>query len=231
MSHATLDAHTVVALPALTPQACAPWVDAVMALRRYWTARHADAPFFTLGLAAYLDGVQPDPELGGKTPYHIPALMRQNNQLLAQHFQALLSRCEAVIAQWLQQPCRFSPEDTALPGFHIHLPHPVFREEVASHHCDLQFQAVFKTQRPGVPTPAEHPPLTFTLPLSLPPGAGLYRWPEAQRLFVPYRLGEVFIHDGLTPHQAVLHPQGGNTPRVMLQGHAWWRDGAYVLYW
>ena len=230
MPLASLNAHTVVALPALTADSCAEWVNEVMALRRYWTARHEDAPFFTLGLAAYLDAVQPDPTLGGKTPYHIPALMRHNNQLLMQHFQALLNHCETLMAQWLQLPCRFSPEDTALPGFHIHLPHPVFQEEVASHHCDLQFQAAFKMQQ-GAPTHMDHPPLTFTLPLSLPLGAGLYRWPSAQRLFVPYRLGDVFIHDGLTPHQAVLHPNGGNTPRVMLQGHAWWRDGAYVLYW
>ena len=89
-----------------------------------------------------------------------------------------------------------------------------------------QFKQVF-----GVSQPHPDEVLTLTLALSLPAGAGLRLWVNDEPLFHAYQLGHLVLHNGLMPHQAVLHPLGGTVPRVMLQCHGLLRDGAWVLYW
>jgi hypothetical protein len=214
------------AIPVLSAQACEFWADQVLALRPHWTRRDPHLPFYTLGLAAYLDAVRDDPQLGGKRAYHISALRQQNNKLMAEHFSPLLERCCQALAQWTKQTVRCLGEQAALPGFHIHLPHPLFAQEVASRHVDLQFQQVF-----GLPRPDPDQVLTLTLPVSLPAGAGLRLWAGEASVFHPYQLGHLAVHNGLMPHQAVLHPLGEPVARIMLQCHALQQDGAWGLYW
>jgi hypothetical protein len=138
----------------------------------------------------------------------------------------LLARCCAALAQWSGQPAACVGEQAALPGFHIHLPHPVFAQAVASRHVDLQFKQVF-----GLAQPEPGQVLTLTLPVSMPSGAGLNLWPGPEPVFHPYHLGQLTLHSGLVPHQAVLHPTSEPVPRIMMQCHALLQRGAWGIYW
>jgi hypothetical protein len=219
-------ALAVKSLPLLSAQQCELWASKVLALRPHWTRRDPHLPFYTLGLAAYLDAVRDDPQLGGKRAYHLAALRQQNNQLIATHFAPLLEQCCQALALAMGQPVHCLDDEAALPGFHIHLPHPLFGKEVASRHVDLQFRPVF-----GLNQPHPQDVLTITLALSLPAGAGLRLWVGDEAVFHPYQLGYLALHDGLMPHQAVLHPLGEPVPRIMLQCHGLRREGAWGLYW
>jgi hypothetical protein len=213
-------------LPVLSEKECQLWVSKVLALRPHWTRRDAQLPFYTLGLAAYLDAVKGDPLLGGQQAYHHKVLRQENNRLLHTHFAPLFERCCEALAQWSGLPAACVGEQSALPGFHIHLPHPVFSQAVASRHVDLQFKQVF-----GLAQPDPGQVLTLTLPVSMPSGAGLNLWPGPEPVFHPYHIGQLTLHSGLVPHQAVLHPNREPVARIMLQCHALLQGGAWVLYW
>jgi hypothetical protein len=211
-------------LPLFSALQCEGWQAEVMALRRHWTPRHPSLPFFTLGLAAYLDIERQG--RSGRGTYWSAALRSHYNALLQRHFGDLLEGSLTALSVHAGLPARFAPERASLPGFHIHLPHPVFCNEVASIHRDLQFLDVF----PEVPAQPEDV-ITFTVPLALPAGSGLNIWSQGVKSFHAYRLGCMLVHDGLATHQAVLHPQAGQSARIMFQGHALRRQGELVLYW
>ena len=213
-------------LPVLDVHECTFWTRKVLEHQPQWTRRDPNLPFYTLGMAAYLDAVKMDVRLGGKVPYKIDVLRLQNNQFLNRHFAPLFDRCCQALALKTGKTVHCLGESAALPGFHIHLPHPLFAQAVASRHVDLQFQQVF-----GLHQPDPKDVLTLTLPLSLPTGAGLKLWSDPLEVFEPYQLGHLAIHNGLLPHQAVLHPQSQDVPRIMLQCHGLLRDGVWGLYW
>lgn len=217
-------------LQVLDKLACSFWAEKVMALRAHWTHRHPSMPFYTLGMAAYLDAVASAARADGQPPYYAAVLRRHHNRQLQEHFTALLTMACDALGSWTQKPALCDPVGTALPGFHIHLAHPVFSQLVASKHRDLQFQLVF----PGRAV-ASTQVLTFTLPLSLPEGAGLNLWPmkheDDQAKFHLYKLGHMTLHSGLLTHQAVLFPGDHQPPRIMLQGHALIEEDKVLLYW
>ena len=218
--------HWVSECAVLYPEACAGWAEQVLSLRSQWTARHVSLPFYTLGMAAYLDAVPSASRAGGPIPYHSTALRQHHNRLLQDKFAPLLDlTCEA-LGRWAKRRAHCNAGTTALPGFHIHLEHPLFMHPVASKHRDLQFQLVF----PGREI-ALSQVLTFTLPLSLPEGAGMNLWSNGSRYFHPYHLGQMTVHSGLAPHQAVLFPGNLRPPRIMLQGHGLIEDDSLLLYW
>jgi hypothetical protein len=224
--HNTMTEPRISEFKVLETNACAGWAARVMDLRGQWTARSTSLPFFTLGMAAYLDAVPGAASPGGKIPYHATALRRHYNRLLQAQFGPLLGLVCDALGGWAQKNAHCDENSTALPGFHIHLAHPVFTQPVASKHRDLQFHLVF----PGRAIEASQV-LTFTLPLSLPEGAGMNIWCDDQAHFHAYRLGQVTIHSGLLQHQAVLFPGASQPPRIMLQGHALIEVDSMLLYW
>jgi len=209
------DAHT-----------CHRWASRVLGLREHWTPRHPHYPFHTLGLAAYLDAVPRDRTSKAPSLYRSQGLRRHYNELLRAHFADLLDTGRQALASRLGLATCYDEARAALPGFHIHLPHPAFSHEVASIHRDLQFRDVFPELRPSAAQV-----FTFTLPLSLPPGAGIHFWVDGQRHFHAYELGRMLVHDGLVTHQAVLHPQALDLPRIMWQGHGIVDGQQLILYW
>jgi hypothetical protein len=213
----------VTQLAALDAHECELWSSEVLRLRPHWTRRHQALPFFTLGLAAYLDFARTS---SGPGLYRSPELRTHYNGLLRRHFGALLELSREVLSTHTGLDARFAPERSSLPGFHVHMPHPVFAGGVASVHRDLQFRDVF----PDIPATARDV-LTFTLPLSLPAGSGLKLWSGHEEHFRAYRQGWMLVHDGLATHQAVLHPDGEDKPRIMLQGHGLRQDDTLILYW
>lgn len=222
-------------LDLLEPAARKGWGLRVLQLREHWRPRHPVAPFFTLGLAAYLDH---GPH--GTGLYADDAARRAANALLDAQFRPLLDTVAAALSATLGAPAVLAAEHerAALPGFHIYLPHPAFGKPVANVHRDLQFRDVFPAHAPlpgGL--------ISFTLSLSTPPGSGLRHWPDEDNDgddgdeddrppgFFPYRDGMLVVHDGLVTHQAVLACDG-DVARITLQGHGLLReDGRFVLYW
>lgn len=224
--HGTLAAGLARTFDVADAMACGRWASQVLSLRDHWTPRHPHYPFHTLGLAAYLDAVNRDRSSRAPSLYRSKSLRRHYNALLRAHFADLLDTGRQALATMLRMPACFDEERAALPGFHIHLPHAAFAQEVASIHRDLQFREVFPELQP---TSAEV--FTFTLPVSLPAGAGIHFWVDGQRHFRSYELGRMLVHDGLVTHQAVLHPQMQDTPRIMWQGHGIVAGGQLILYW
>lgn len=213
----------VISLSVLNADECARWTDAVLALKSHWTARDPDLPFFTLGLAAYCDASLEE----AHPPYRVESYRQWNNRLLVKHFGGLLEQCCQALAAATGLPAVCPGGHAAIPGFHIHLPHPVFAHDIASQHVDRQFQRVFAGADPD---PSEV--LTFTLPISMPTGAALRIWhSEQQPSLYPYHLGTMMIHSGLSLHQAVINPHGEPVPRIMLQGHGLRREEQWNLYW
>lgn len=210
--------------PVLDPAACNTWSQQVLAARTDWTQRHPSVPFYTLGMAAYLDGKKP--QTPGPDVYHQRILRDANNAMLLARFEPLYQQlCEA-FTRLYGLDAQLVPEQAAVPGFHIHLPHPVFANDVANVHRDLQFQQVFPNASLG-----PHEVLTFTLPISLPPGSGLNLWQNNVKSFYPYQIGQLVIHSGLDTHQAALCCAGPVPPRIALQGHGVLRKNSIALYW
>jgi hypothetical protein len=198
---------------------CQTWLGRVRQLRSHWRSRHALAPFYTLGLASYMDC---DP---AKNIYHDPAQRRENNQLLDEHFGPLLQLVSATLSAHFGRPAHLTDE-AARPGFHIYLPHFAFGLPVASVHRDLQYRHAF----PAL-IPAEADLFSFTLSLSTPAGSGLNLWPDPAGApdFFPYSNGQLVVHHGLTTHQAVLKCNG-DVDRITLQGHCLMHEGRALLY-
>jgi hypothetical protein len=210
----------------LTPAACDSWTQQVLACQAQWTRRHPDVPFYTLGMAAYLDCKSSAQAAPGAALYRQRILRDASNAMLMAQFEPLYQSLCQCIARLYGMPATLASEHAALPGFHIHLPHPSFAGDVASIHRDLQFQQVF-------PNESLQPEqvITFTLPISLPPGAGLYLWQQEVKTFHPYAQGQLVIHSGLCTHQAVLRCAGDVPPRIAFQGHGVLRDNGIALYW
>ena len=210
----------------LTPTACQTWTRQVLACQKHWTQRHTVVPFYTLGMAAYLDCKQGAGRASSTGLYHQRILRYASNAMLMAHFEPLYqSLCEC-IARIYDMPVALIPEQAAVPGFHIHLPHAAFANDVASIHRDLQFQQVF-------PSESFNPSqvITFTLPLSLPEGSGLHMWQGDVKTFYPYEVGQLVIHSGLLTHHAVLRCAGRVSPSVTLQWLGVQRNNNSALYW
>lgn len=200
---------------------CEDWVLRTLLLRRHWRPRHAAAPFFTLGLAAYLD-------CGAGNTYRDLALRSRNNRMLESHFGPLLQSLATLLGDHFGAPAGMT-EAAAWPGFHIYLPHPAFSLPVARVHRDLQYRDVF----PGRALDADDM-FSFTLPLSTPERSGLNLWRDgctaAEPDFHPYRSGQLVVHSGLATHQAVLRCDG-DLERITLQGHGVRLGQRILLYW
>lgn len=210
--------------PMLDLPASQAWAERVLSAQPHWTRRHPSVPFFTLGMAAYLDAMHSS--AGSASPYSQRFLRDASNRLLLTEFDPIYQQLCSTLGQHFGVEAHLIPEQAAVPGFHIHLPHPVFANEVASIHRDLQFQQVFPNE-----SLAPHEVFTFTLPLSLPPGSGLNLWLAGEKHVYPYRTGELVIHSGLQTHQAVLCCAGDVPPRIALQGHGVMRKSSLALYW
>jgi hypothetical protein len=220
--------NATVRLQVLAAADCEDWVLRAMLLKRHWQRRHPQVPFFTLGLAAYLDCAP----VHGTQPYHDLALRQHSNALLLKHFGALLAQVCATLQSAFRYPVQLAP-DAAWPGLHIYLPHPAFALPVAKVHQDLQYRDVFPTL-----SPRAEDVFSFTLALSTPAGSGLQIWhgegdaatDADSATFYPYHDGELIWHHGLALHQAILNCSG-EIERVTLQGHALRVEQQLLLYW
>jgi len=172
-----------VAIEVIDETACSFWTEQVLILRDHWTARHESLPFYTLGLAAYLDARPAESSRESLLSYRNETLRKWSNSLLKKYFSPLLLHCCEAITRLTDLQADLEGGQSAMPGFHIHLPHAIFAHDVASKHVDLQFKHVF----PSI-TVLDDDVITFTLPLSLPQGAGLRVWEDEQQSVYRYEL-------------------------------------------
>jgi hypothetical protein len=232
--------HDIVRLDLLSREECAAVRTEVLALREHWRRRDAQLPFFTLGVASYLDAVANYAEYAGA--------LDATNALLSRHFARAYARLIAALSRHFGAPAAFA-SGLALPGFHIYLAHKMFEQPLASIHCDTQYQP----HDWGAFGHADfRHPMSFTLAIALPQcGGGLNTWDMdyaeystltpsqlAQRLaqcqqgYVDYAIGELVLHSGHLVHQAApARDVRGEDERITLQGHALNCDGQWLLYW
>ncbi len=212
----------------------------VHVLKNDWEQKLLGVPFYTLGVASYL-------EAEPKKTIVYRSKARKFNPLLNRHFSMLYERVAAVLTKHLEKPVQYE-ELFGLPGFHIFLFNELFKKPMASLHFDLQFQS-HKWPYRQIDYVR---PLSFTLPIVLPrSGSGMYIWPFEYHLvrelpkkelmkmaeentpdYVPYKVGEMIVHEGLHLHQIAPVPEmAEEDERITLQGHGLFCDGAWRLYW
>ena len=150
----------------LTAEECREVRTAVYDLEAHWTRRHPQVPFFTLGVASYLDARR-DAAAG----YHAAA--RRLNPLLGERFGWLHGRLADRLSRVLAAPVVYRAS-CALPGFHIFEWCLAFEQPVGSVHQDLQYQ--YLDWRPAEQQDFRNP-ISFTLAIALPrTGGGLRVW-------------------------------------------------------
>lgn len=242
-------------IPVLTSKECEVYLKKIYSLKSNWIGRNKDLPFYTLGMAAYLDG--PTNEyfnLEKRTIY---------NRVLNDNFSELYNTLKHKLSIFLRTPCELY-DKSSIPGFHIYMNHLGLKDSKFVHqptpHLDIQFKYVFPEK--GI---KQEDFISFTLCLSCPEGCGLNIWePEIQlpedvldglteksfidcgpynplsqylaqsiykkpTLFIPYKIGGMAIHNGVFYHYPVL--MATKIPRITLQGHGVKKDGKFLLFW
>lgn len=224
----------------------------------FWLRRHRVFPFYTLGVTNYYDITGSD-----KANYY--SRLAKFNALLLAEFGELYRLLKRVLSSLLRAPVSFSREH-ALPGFQLFQAHPDFhaaKMQTVTH--SQWFERRYRTDCPRNPVhvdrvhqtldwnhlqPDFNRTISFTLPLAIPPGAGLKLWPitaedtqgisDAAMLqmfaghspqWVPYREGTLVCHDGNQYHQAQGFPVAPGEQRFTLQGHGCLCDGTWYLFW
>jgi hypothetical protein len=238
-------------IPVLDRVGCERACAEVRRLSSHWIPRMPlPAFFFTLGVASYQDLAGPGPGVAPQDYYQQAPMY---NAIILNHLSWLLERVRNILECWLGAPAHFN-QRLAVPGFHIFEGPAIPRADVASIHCDLQYQLI--SWNDGAPPPDLADPISFTLPIRLPQGgSGLNGWDlayeeipallrehRAARLgevihhrtktFHPYSLGVMVVHSGHQVHQ--IGPSAHVQPedqRITLQGHGLRRGSEWVLYW
>jgi hypothetical protein len=252
LSRSVKTRHMMLAqIPVLDPVGCERASEEVCCLSSQWIPRmRPPASFFTLGVASYQDLSSPAPGVAAHDYYQEAPIY---NAIILNRLSWLLERVRSTLECWLGAPAHFS-ESLAVPGFHIFEEPAIPRADVASIHCDLQYQLI--NWNDGAPSPDFDHPISFTLPIKLPLcGGGLNSWAlsyeeipallrqhgasnvgeviqHRSKTFHPYTEGIMVVHSGHQVHQ--IGPSPGVQPedkRITLQGHGLCRNSEWVLYW
>ncbi len=232
---------------------CNKYIDKIYKLKHRWISRCKSAPFYTLGMAAYLDG---------KNDYNDILKRDIYNRILSENFNDLYIKVVETLSIVLNTKVELY-DKSAIPGFHIFLPHGLLKDAHATHgktpHIDTQFKYVFPEK--GI---KQEDFISFTLTLSCGDGSGLNIWkPEiplsdnvldsidvnsiagyqgqdalsrystqavySRPTFIRYNIGSIFIHHGIFFHYPVLSAE--KIARITLQGHGVKRDEKFLLFW
>ena len=208
-------------IPVLSSEQCQDVARRVCRLRSHWINRGC---FYTLGAATYQDD-----------PLAYPAIANAFNVVIQRSFPDLL---QAVVRALPVDRPAFLP-GTALPSFHVIDSRA--NGEAGSIHIDEPYERIDW----GCEVTD---PFSFTMAVELPScGGGMNIWPNVtdeelgayevdhavpQPEYVPYELGILYVHSGLTPHQ-MANPGdiGGRERRITLQGHGvTLESGVVALY-
>lgn len=237
----------------LNQKECDYYISKLYKLKNHWISRYKNLPFYTLGMAAYLDK---------DGNYDNIAERHKYNKILQENFNDLYLKIIPLLSFILQSPVELY-NNASVPGFHIYLQHEGLKTARTIHHStphmDTQFRHVFR--EPGFKLKDF---ISFTLPIACSNESGLNIWnpdislPDdildllddhstikytnkdalskytAQSIyqkptFIQYKPGHIFIHNGVFYHYPVLGAD--KSPRVTLQGHGIKKDGKFLLFW
>lgn len=198
-------------------------------------------PFYTLGVASYIDAVTHDKD----TNYFGRA--RELNSVLRAELSFLYDKLTATLSGCLGGPVSFA-SGLALPGFHIFPTERGVHYPEVELHLDLQYKYI----------PWERPeeidfrnPVSFTVPISLPDEGGglnvcdltaasIMLLGDEERgsaldhkiRYIPYEMGRMMIQRGLLLHGVAKRRNiNSQTDRITFQGHAVLRRDTWQLYW
>jgi hypothetical protein len=230
---------------------CFDVVRTVQHLRKHWTPRHDELPFYTLGQASYIDAVR------DRENYYRQAQV--DNAILQKNFGDLYEKLRTGLSTALNARVSYF-EKAAVPGFHVFLAHKAFESPMASIHMDLQYRALDWPLNEPIDS---YPLISFTLALELPKaGGGLNLWDihqqeieqlsreshqkfdrlsnteilalisQYKKTFCQYQVGTMVVHSGHQLHQiAPAEKMIPSDKRITLQGHALFFGAAWHIYW
>ncbi len=227
-----------VAVEVLTPAECRVLRDKIHAARPHWSNKGGGAPFFTLGVSAYLEA-----QYGGAIAYTLAA--KRQRPGLTEAFGDVYERVRVALEGALGETVQYHTR-LALPGFHIFLANPAFENPVCSVHIDQPYKNLdWRAYEEVDPTRT----ISFTMAVSIPrSGAGLNMWPGVdlaaspdksareltagiEPVFHPYAPGRMVIHHGHTVHQiAPFKVLDEGDERITLQGHAIYSPHGWLAY-
>lgn len=226
-------------LTLLDAQECADVYRFLLDVKEMWHHRTPPEPFYTLGLAAYLDACDD----AGREYYY--ANVRYPNMILFHGLRWLYMRIAARMSEVLGGEVRYRMK-CAVPGFHIFTGMP--QAKTSGIHYDRQHHQLTWSEADRVDFSQT---VSFTLSIKLPSsGAGLHVWPQApddipkddiaswSRIvesypseFHPYTEGNMVIHAGDLPHKLAVGDLDAGGERITLQGHGLRCGEVWNLYW
>ena len=177
-----------------------------------WWIRRSDAPFFTLGRNAYMDGKT-------EAYFHTAKIL---NPKLMRHFPDLYADLLLYLTDHIGEEVHLN-HDFAYPSFHIFESDPAFLDYPSNWHKDFPHETL------GLKNDTAY---SFTVVIEIPSsGAGLeYR--EGEEKYLKYNVGDIIIHKGDFLHNiARLKEYVPNEYRITLQGHVIRHDGSLIMYW
>ena len=179
-----------------------------------WESRSNEFPFYTLGKAAYLDG-------NSKTYYQGAEYL---NVLLFRSFYELYKEVTGELSAFFGEWIVFNPK-LALPGFHIFPADKKLLSVAGNWHLDSPHETL------GV---GEKDAYAFTIAIELPTGGGGMdvKIGGDSDEYVEYKVGELLLHDGMTPHRISPYRKYiEGEHRITMQGHIV-RDGRELItFW
>lgn len=186
--------------------------------------------FYTLGAATYQDD-----------PLAYPAIAEAFNKPIYRTMKVLYEKlwCELPMIMGVNLPCSTPYSGLALPSFHI-FDHKS-QGLSGSVHVDEPYDRVDLSAYDW------RDPFSFTVPVELPTlGGGCDFWFDytdkdieifaasgelPPSTYVPYELGKLYLHDGMTPHRiANPNPIPEGEYRITLQGHGFVTDKDIIVY-
>ncbi len=179
-----------------------------------WESRSDKFPFFTLGKSAYLDG--------NSETYYQGA--ERINLTLFGAFQFFYKEVAGKLSAYLGEWVVFNPK-LALPGFHIFPADLKLLSVAGNWHIDKPHETL------GIGDKDAH---AFTVAVEMPTGGGgmdMKIGGESNE-YIEYKVGELVLHDGMTPHRIASYRQYiEGDYRITLQGHIV-RDGKdLIMFW
>lgn len=177
-----------------------------------WWIRRSDAPFFTLGRNAYMDGKT-------EAYFHTARIL---NPKLIKHFPELYADILLYLTDHIGEEVHLN-HDFAYPSFHIFESDPAFLDYPSNWHKDFPYETL------GLKNDTAY---SFTVVIEIPSsGAGLeYR--DGKEKYLEYKVGDIIIHRGDFLHNiARLKEYVPNEYRITLQGHVIRHDGRLIMYW
>lgn len=235
-------------IPILSPEECQRVYESVISLKEFWSCRRPPVPFYTIGAASYIDSGGYFASEKTRNIKGYKALAAKINPLLKQHLDWVYPKIFKVVQEKTGHPVALE-ESMALPGFHIfQAPESKELTELLAKtpvHFDVQYSDLDWNYDD---IDYDHL-ISFTLAIRMPKaGSGITYWdanyndykdvpiPQIARQtkshYLPYKEGELLLHDGLTLHQIKpMHNPLPGDERITLQGHCLLCDGVLRVFW